>query len=726
MQSLLAAVLLAGSFPATGMAAKGKLDVTLLSSNPAYVSGGSALIQVGPAPAARPLAIYLNGLDVTDAFAPDPSRPAHLLGLVTGLNEGPNELVATFAGRSASLEITNYPITGPIISGPHQEPFICQTHQFQLPDGTLLGSAMDDDCSITPMTNYLYLPAGGTALVPMPDTTQLPADIASTRTTEGVTMPFAVRVETRTVNRGIYQSAVLHDPTAEQAPTPFTPPRGWNGRLLAVQGFGCPGGWYIQGASQGSLGGFAGMDFTLLSVNRLGEGYATHANTLQHASNNCNHVLASEAAMMSKEQFIKIHGVPALTVSAGCSGGSYGSALPADRIPGLYDGIMLACTYPDPLSIALSASDGRLLENYWNSPGNPAFSADQIIAITGNKTVQAHLDLAVQSRRADPVPQRSNDIPGYPLNAHWNQVVPFDLRYDPDTNPTGARPTVYDGARNIYGVDEDGYALRAFDNVGVQYGLAALNDGTITVDQFLDMNESVGGVDRDANFISERSMGDPGAMRRAQESGLQLGGNGGLTDIPVFDITGIYNDDGGYHYQWFHWAVRERMLKANGHTDNHVMWRGNPVPFDTAWATFMQWVADYKADPARVSQLKKILRNKPDSAVDGCWSDPTTFIAETQVVGTSGSQCNELLPSWTFTRHEAGGPLAANILKCGLKPLSQNDYNMPFTASQWQRLQDTFPHGVCDWSQDGNYTGVVPNGSFGPSPINLVHDITAP
>ena len=85
---------------------------------------------------------------------------------------------------------------------------------------------------------------------------------------------------------------------------------------------------------------------------------------------------------------------------------------------------------------------------------------------------------ANQSQRTDPVPGRV-DVPGY-TSAVWNNVVPTNLRYDPVTNPHGARPTVFDENANVFGKDADGFALRAFDNVGVQYGLAALNAGVIT------------------------------------------------------------------------------------------------------------------------------------------------------------------------------------------------------------------------------------------------------
>ena len=304
---------------------------------------------------------------------------------------------------------------------------------------------------------------------------------------------------------------------------------------------------------------------------------------------------------------------------------------------------------------------------------------------------------------------------------------PVSLRYDPVTNPHGARPTVYDLARNVYGVNSStGFALRPFDNVGVQYGLTALNAGQITTAQFLDLNEKIGGYDQDFNYVPNRVVGDLGAIRRAQQSGLQLGGNGGLASIPVFDISGIYNDDSGYHYQWFHFAMRDRMAQANGDTLNHVMWRGNPVPFDKAFSTFIQWVEAVAADDSARTQRDKVIADKPSAAVDGCWSNATTFIAEPQTFGRlPNSQCNTLFPSFAFPRYVAGGPLAANIIKCQLKPIDMNGYAVSLTSAELTRLHAIFPDGVCDWSKPGaNQTGVVPWASFGPAPENLVFDAT--
>lgn len=705
---------------------EGGLVIRSLSTPADRVSGGEVLVEIDQLGTAvgRPRGpIDLNGQDITSGFHAG-SAPGSLVGLVTGLRLGSNVLTAHGPGGSAqTLMITNYPIQGPISSGPHITPYICQTASFTLPDGSSYGPALDADCSGPTRITYLYLPVAGTELVPLPSTTTLPTNVASTTTTTGAVVKFVVRVETSTIDRGIYQSAILRDPTSDPAPSPFTPPKGWNRRLIAVEGFGCPGGWYIQGASIGSLA-FGGMDFSLLSLARLGEGYALFSNTLMHPSNDCNAVLEGEVSMMSKEHFIDTYGVPRYTVSAGCSGGSYGSIQLADALPGLFDGVLIACTFPDPLSIALSGSDGRLLTHYFNVVNPSGFTEEQQVAVSGYKRKVAFIDAARQSGRTDPVPNRVDTIPGY-VSAPFNPAVPVALRYDPVTNPHGARGTIYDAAHNVYGINPaTGFALRPFDNVGVQYGLSALQAGTITPAQFLDLNARIGGYDQDANNVPERSAGDVGATQRAFESGLEFSGSGGAGSIPVFDISGIYNDDSGYHYQWFHFATRERIAEANGNADNEVMWRGT-VPFDRAWKTFIDWVERVSNDTSPKHQRQKVIADRPVGAVDGCWPSASEFIAEPQVFGSPPTTtCNQLFPSFAFPRYVAGGPVAANILKCQLEPVQPSDYPN-FLSGDMARLKSIFPSGVCDWRKPGvGNMSVFPWASFGPAPENLVFDVT--
>ena len=700
--------------PATARERSDEIVITTLSGQPDRVSGGSALMEITFPRHERHLVVTLNGEDVSSAFHPGERRNS-LIGLVTGLVLGRNRLRVEGRENRRSIELTNYSIKGPIISGPQIQPFICQTQTFMLPDGTTLGEPLDSDCSAATRVNYVYMSTDGGPFRPLPDPTKLPPDVAMTTTSEGVTVPYVVRVETGTINRGIYQNAILFDPTSDPEPTPFTPPPGWNNRLVAIHGAGCPGGWYTQGTAEG---------VNVLQDIYLSQGYALFINTLQNPSNSCNPFVAAESAMMGKEHFIKTFGVPFLTVSTGGSGGAYTSLQVADILPGLIDGAFFNATFPDAAEIAYSGLDGHLLTHYF-AVTNPTFTEAQQVAVSGYQGLQAFIDAANQAQRTDPVPGR-DDIPGY-NSAVWNAVVPVELRYHPVNNPTGARPTIFDVSRNIYGVDAGtGFALRAFDNVGVQYGLKALNEGAITPTQFLDLNQDIGGYDQDANYVSFRTVGDVGAIRRAYRSGVNLGGNGGLSIIPIIDF-GAYNEAGGYHYQWHHFAVRERLIDANGDARNHVLWRGNDatqVPLMRAFEVITRWVEAIKSDDSHVPPRTKVLRHVPAEAVDGCYDTlmPPQFIAEPQTWSSMpDTQCNRLWPSYSFSRKVAGGPLAANILKCQLKPIDLGDYAVSFTPEELSRLHNIFPDGVCDWRRRGvNHVPLLVGKSFGPAPTN--HD----
>jgi hypothetical protein len=730
-----------------------RVKIETLSTRPNMVSGGEVLVEITYSAVRAPLLrITLNERDVTGKFRAG-AEPYTWIGLLDGLKVGRNILRARGKGPTGMidqrLQLTDYPSAGPIFSGPQIQPYQCMTDKYILPDGSYLGPSTDVQCSAPTKVQYVYKSTNGKFL-PMPDLTRLPEDVATTTTLAGITVPYVVRFEAGTRDRGVYNIAILHDPTVESAPTPFVPPKAWVRKLMWVHGFGCAGGWYYQGTTTGSgdgydfsklpgteavvarAGGIA-ADFNVIDDTWLSKGYAVATSTLNHPSISCNPHLAGEVTSMVKEHFIDEFGVPAFTVSTGGSGGAYSSEQIADAFPGLIDGILVAGVFPDSLSIGLSGLDGHLLTHYFAVTDPTGFSEAQEIAVSGYQSMQAFRDAANQAGRTDPVPNRA-DIPNY-LSAVWHSVggawpilypTPGSLRYDPVSNPRGARPTIFDVSVAVYGRDpKTGFALRPVDNVGVQYGLAALNDGTITTRQFLDLNADIGGYDQDANYVPERTSADPEAIKRTYQSGLSLSGGGGLASIPVFDF-GSYNDAGGYHYQWFHFAIRERLTQSNGNADNHVLWRGSQVPSATAAAIFDEWVTAYKADKSNLSQREKVIRHKPKAAVDGCWASSTQFITEPQTFNSQpNSQCNKLFPSYSAPRLVAGGPLAGNVLKCELRPIDAADYKVKFITAEMTRLRTIFPAGVCDWSKPGiNKVGVVTWASFGPSPDHLVFDVT--
>lgn len=95
------------------------------------------------------------------------------------------------------------------------------------------------------------------------------------------------------------------------------------------------------------------------------------------------------------------------------------------------------------------------------------------------------------------------------------------------------------------------------------------------------------------------------------------------------------------------------------------------------------------------------MANRPDNLQDRC-----SQIALLEVVELPGiGKVCELAPLQTrygTPRTVAGEAITADIAMCRLKPLRRSDYYpIEFSAAQWQRLEQAFPTGVCDYSQPG-------------------------
>ncbi len=114
-----------------------------------------------------------------------------------------------------------------------------------------------------------------------------------------------------------------------------------------------------------------------------------------------------------------------------------------------------------------------------------------------------------------------------------------------------------------------------------------------------------------------------------------------------------------------------------------------------------KWLTAIAADKAAGSAAEKVVRNKPASLVEGCNSRDATpvFIAE-KMQQTTG-QCAALYPAPDGPRGIAGQSLAADIIKCQLKPVAMADYAVAFTPAQEARLRSVFASGVCNWSVPG-------------------------
>jgi hypothetical protein len=297
------------------------------------------------------------------------------------------------------------------------------------------------------------------------------------------------------------------------------------------------------------------------------------------------------------------------------------------------------------------------------------------------------------------------------------------MRFDQNTNPTGVRCDVYDHMVNIFGRDPvTSYARRPLDNVGVQYGLAALNSSAISKQQFLDLNQNIGGYDNNGNFIAGRAVGDINAINIAYNTGRVTYGNQGMKATPIIDYRGYVDqpENGNEVHQRYHsFSMRERLVRANGNFDNQVMLVEDGVSAGTtglfgdtspvlshALTQMDQWLTSLFADTTNASIHDKIVNAKPGDLVDACFTNNGTVkIAELQVF-QGATVCNQLYPSHSSPRNVAGEPLANDVLKCQLKPINTGDYAVTFTPTELAQLAAIFPQGVCDFSKPG--VGQVP------------------
>ena len=680
--------------PAAGREDRDREDrfaIRTLSTQPDRISGGDVLVEISVPRRSGRLIISLNGRDVSSAFRAG-RVPNTVLGLVTGLSLGRNTLTVESRGRDVpaeSLALTNHPITGPIFSGPHQTPFICETQTFLLPvTGGDLGAPLDSDCSTATRVDYVYRTTAGT-LKPLSNPAVRPADVVTTTTTQGITVNYIVRVETGTINRAIYQIAFLHDPATGPVPDPWTGSPGWNGKLLYSYGGGAKAGYHQGRTTGGVLSSASGGDVLAL-------GYAMAASSLNVFGNNADDVLSAETTMMVKEHFVETYGVPRYTVGTGSSGGSMQLHSINQNYPGLMQGFAARNSFAELLTFGVPLSDCALLETAFNA-STLTWTVDQKTVAAGWGTWQH----CINNRTWNAGYKARGAVTD---NAGCDPSLPAALLYDPVTNRGGARCTWHDNLVNVFGRDRGtGFARRSLDNVGVQYGLVAFNAGQIEAEQFLDLNARTGGYDIDGNIVPARSVADLEALRIAYSTGRINSGAGGLASMPIVHFRPYRDDIGDVHDSIRSHSVRARLIATNGNANNHVNLVASNVGTGAGALAVIevaaiqsadQWVENIVNDTSAGSATSKVARNRPAGLVDACYTVTGERI-------TDAATCARLYPTKANPRLAAGEPLAQDILKCRLKKVDQRGYARSLTADQLSRLKAIFPQGVCDYSRKG-------------------------
>jgi hypothetical protein len=577
---------------------------------------------------------------------------------LTGLVSGLRSGRNVIRAGSARLVVRNHPIGGPVFAGAQVQPWVCNTEEFGL------GPAQDAQCNVDPVVTH-----------------EMAGDIP-------------ILTETGVIDRGVYRLAM--------------PETGWNGKVLYEFGGGT--------APHHTQGG--GPNVKLYDA--LSRGFMVATNGLAVHGANSNDVVNAEALMMLKEHIRERYGPIRFTISTGCSGGGLAQNLIADTYPGLLDGLLTHCSFPDLWSAAPEVHDCILLTRYFNQT-SPLMWLDptQRAQVLGQQSIATcHEWLAAFGTFFDPTAAANCDLPAEEVYS--------------GTNPDGVRCSLNDYMVAVFGRRKKelgwtgaeqrlgrGFANRPVDNVGVQYGLNALEHGFITGTQFVDLNEKIGGLNIDGQVQPERSEAPPGVIARTYRSGMVTYGRA-LARVPIIDLRGL--SQGEVHEEYQSYALRARLLAVNGTLANHALWR-SPVPTvgDPTWAfcgaatsdfassvnpdppptstctpdgpllVMDRWLSSVQADKRKVPLAKKVADGRPAAAADKC-----------VVLGEAADDAAcDVFPRYGSPRIAAGGPEANNVLKCSLRPLVRSDYSDRLSDAQFARLQAIFPSGVCDWSVPG-------------------------
>jgi len=294
----------------------------------------------------------------------------------------------------------------------------------------------------------------------------------------------------------------------------------------------------------------------------------------------------------------------------------------------------------------------------------------------------------------------------------------------------------------LLGTGENGYGLTTWDNEGVQYGLLALKDKLITIDEFIDINRKTGSwkaqhemeaesiltpfgrkkplwlslwgnqnitkIKRvgDQYGVAARQKGSISAMNAAYRSGQVFIGK---VDVPIIDIRHYLEDELDMHHMSASFYSRLRIEQANGHADNHIIWvsHKNFNPAHQAFAVMDEWLLSKKG-----SSLNDTIKAKPKYLQDTCFSEEGQIIAQGKgiwdglwngsSVGDNGI-CLKSYPMYSTSRIQSGANWAGDLFKCALMPVEKainNEIYGDIAIKEYtEELNAIFPTGVCDYSQ---------------------------
>ncbi|TVP75484.1 MAG: hypothetical protein EA352_08200 [Gemmatimonadales bacterium] len=469
--------------------------------------------------------------------------------------------------------------------------------------------------------------------------------------------------------------------------------------------------------------------------------YSTGTRTGDHY----NLLLGGRTAEAVKDQFKDRFGEPRYTVGLGGSGGGIQQYVYQQKHPDLLDAAIPQLAYPDMSTQTIHVGDCNLLERYMDvdAADDPVWQDwDNRRWLLGLNTIEGYMgstaEVLAQAQQilGQPAQTGSSEcLEGWPglsavaMNPTFGAERNWHLLGD---QMDEVEKTHWDDVAEAYGRDpESGFARVPWDNVGVQYGLRALLDGRISLEQFLDVNARVGGWVSTADMVPEaapyagvsgdlfdpsdqedivavltgrldwdpwsarnmrvspdegrtpapRTEGDLDAIRGAYESGLVFLG-APPREIPIIEARHHLEHVLDMHNAHQSFAVEARLLANQGHADNHTIWwletdeeGGSPwlVEFyEEAFDVIEEWMSAMEADPSLSAG-----EARPERASPRCFEVEGSLIASGEDVWDGAMDeeprgaCARHFEIRSTSRIEAGGPISGDVYKCRTMPVRQ-------------------------------------------------------
>ena len=254
------------------------------------------------------------------------------------------------------------------------------------------------------------------------------------------------------------------------------------------------------------------------TTSRSSRGYMVALNSMTDSLHNSNRVIDDRDGD-DDEGAHRRHATARckFTIGTGCSGGSINSNMNASIAPGQLDGITISCAYPDSET---TGDRGRATACCWSRP----IRSRQWTALMAGRTAGADQ----REEGGDQRPSRPDRLPRLVQRVR-QQRQGRQLRASAAcrTSPPARSPTVADADQQLRAAASAGLrpghqsrtaraaapgtgrrrssgqgcadGIRARDtrdNIGVQYGLKALHVGRDHAEEFVTLNEIVGGIDK--------------------------------------------------------------------------------------------------------------------------------------------------------------------------------------------------------------------------------------